>query len=118
MPSERRFTPSARQTARPMSWRTFALKAITERVVSCLLFNKERPRRLLYLYLDTHSCAVQQPAEFFARLFQRLFARRVRRREAVAPVIRLAGVDDRDRVREVACRALLRRQRGIGGRIP
>src|SRR5262249_58935669 len=62
--------------------------------------------------------AVEQPAEFFARFAGDLRARRVGGGKLVAPVKRLAGVDQRHRMRHVADGAPLRRQRGVGARIP
>src|SRR5262249_4826164 len=68
--------------------------------------------------IDLPAVAVKQPAEFFARSASDLRARRVGGRKLVAPVKRLAGVDQRHRMRHVADRAPLRRQRGIGAGIP
>ena len=62
--------------------------------------------------------SIEQPAEFFLRLARDFRARRVARRKFFAPVKRLAGIDQRHRVGEVAGRAALRRQCRVGARIP
>src|SRR5262249_3735111 len=57
-------------------------------------------------------------AELLARLAGNFRARRVRGRELLAPVPGLAGIDQRDRVGDVAGLAPLGRDRGIGIRVP
>src|SRR5258708_27899105 len=62
--------------------------------------------------------SVEQPAELLFRLLRDFRARRVARRKFFAPVPRLAGVDQRYRVRKVAGGAALRRDRRVGAGIP